>query len=196
MKSLMYFKRIFSSIFSIIISLFISSPMISEPYNGESFYDFTMKTIDGKEVSLEQFKGKVVLVVNVASFCGYTKQYNGLEQLYKKYRNKDLVILGFPANNFGAQEPGTDAEIKEFCSTKYSVTFPMFAKISVKDGDKHPLYKFLTSGGGDEKLAGEVAWNFEKFLIDRNGKIISRYKRNIEPMGDEIVTAIERELGY
>ena len=192
----MYFKRIFSSIFSIIISLFISSPMISEPYNGESFYDFTMKTIDGKEVSLEQFKGKVVLVVNVASFCGYTKQYNGLEQLYKKYRNKDLVILGFPANNFGAQEPGTDAEIKEFCSTKYSVTFPMFAKISVKDGDKHPLYKFLTSGGGDEKLAGEVAWNFEKFLIDRNGKIISRYKRNIEPMGDEIVTAIERELGY
>lgn len=168
--------------------------MISEPYNGESFYDFTMRTIDGKEIKLEQYKGKVVLVVNVASFCGYTKQYTGLEQLYQKYKDKGLVLIGFPANNYGEQEPGSDAEIKEFCSTHYNVTFQMFAKISVLGEDKHPLYKFLTSGGGDEKLAGEVAWNFEKFLISRNGKIMSRYKRNIEPMSDEIVTAVEREL--
>lgn len=184
----------FSSIFSIIISLSISSPMTSEPYNGESFYDFTMKTIDGKEISLDQYKGKVVLVVNVASFCGYTKQYTGLEQLYKKYKDNGLVIIGFPANNFGAQEPGSDAEIKEFCSSKYNVTFQMFAKISVKGDDKHPLYKFLTSGGGNAELAGEVAWNFEKFLINKNGKIVSRYKRNIEPMSDEIVTVVEHEL--
>jgi glutathione peroxidase len=168
--------------------------MISEPYNGESFYDFTMKTIDGKEIPLNQYKGKVILVVNVASFCGYTKQYTGLEQLYKKYKDKGLVIIGFPANNFGAQEPGSDAEIKEFCSSKYNVTFQMFAKISVKGDDKHPLYKFLTSGGGNSELAGEVAWNFEKFLIDRNGKIVRRYKRNIEPLSDDIVKAVEHEL--
>lgn len=190
----MSLKRIISSIISIILSIFISSPMISEPYNGESFYDFTMRTIEGKEVKLDQYKGKVVLVVNVASFCGYTKQYTGLEQLYEKYKDKGLVLIGFPANNYGEQEPGSDAEIKEFCSTHYNVTFQMFAKISVLGEDKHPLYKFLTSGGGDEKLAGEVAWNFEKFLISRNGKIMSRYKRNIEPMSDEIVTAVEREL--
>ncbi len=190
----MSIKRIFGSIFSIILSVFISSPMTSEPYNGESFYDFTMKTIDGEEIKLDQYKGKVVLVVNVASFCGYTKQYTGLEQLFNKYKDKGLVVIGFPSNNYGEQEPGSDEEIKEFCATNYNVTFQMFAKITVKDEDKHPLYKFLTSGGGNSELAGEVAWNFEKFLIDRNGKIVSRYKRNIEPMSDEIVTAVEREL--
>ncbi|MBI3259592.1 MAG: glutathione peroxidase [Ignavibacteriae bacterium] len=191
----MSIKRIISSIFSIFLSIFISSPMISEPYNGESFYDFTMKTIDGKEIKFDQYKGKAVLVVNVASFCGYTKQYTGLEQLYEKYKDKGLVVIGFPSNDYGEQEPGSDAEIKEFCATHYNVTFQMFAKITVHGEAKHPLYKFLTSGGGDEKLAGEVAWNFEKFLISRNGKIMSRYKRNIEPMSEEIVTAIERELG-
>ncbi len=168
--------------------------MIAEPFAGASFYDFTMKSIDGKDIHFNEYKGKVVLVVNVASFCGFTKQYKGLEELYQKYKDKNFVILGFPANDFGAQEPGSDEEIKTFCSTKYNVTFQMFSKISTKGAAKHPLYQFLTAGGGDEKLSGEVAWNFEKFLVDKQGKIVQRYKRNIEPMSEEIVANIEEQL--
>src|SRR5580692_2715416 len=133
-----------------------------------SFYDFTMNSIDDKPVHLSSYKGKVVLLVNVASKCGYTPQYAGLEKLYETYKDRGFVILGFPANNFGAQEPGTNEEIKTFCSRNYNVTFPMYSKISVKGDDEAPLYQFLTSSTG-----GDIKWNFTKFLVDRDGKIIS-----------------------
>lgn len=190
----MNIKRIVYGITAVFLSFFAGSSMIAEPFAGASFYDFTMKSIDGKDIHFNEYKGKVVLVVNVASFCGFTKQYKGLEELYQKYKDKNFVILGFPANDFGAQEPGSDEEIKTFCSTKYNVTFQMFSKISTKGAAKHPLYQFLTAGGGDEKLSGEVAWNFEKFLVDKQGKIVQRYKRNIEPMSEEIVANIEEQI--
>jgi glutathione peroxidase len=154
---------------------------------------FTMKTIDGSEKSLADYKGRVLLIVNVASRCGYTSQYANLEKLHKAHADKGLSILGFPANNFGRQEPGSNAEIKEFCSTKFNVTFDMFEKISVKGGDKHPLYAYLTSGGGNGDLSGEVGWNFEKFLVDKNGKIVKRFKSGVDPMSQELLSAIEAE---
>lgn len=160
-----------------------------------SLYDFTMKDIDGNNVKLSDYKGKTVLIVNVASFCGYTKQYAPLEQLYTQYKDKGLVILGFPANDFGAQEPGTDTEIKEFCSTKYNVTFPMFSKVTVKGVDKHPLFAWLTSGGGDAAMAGEIDWNFEKFLVGPDGRLVARYETRTEPMSETITSDIKRSLG-
>ena len=131
--------------------------------------------------------------MNVASRCGYTSQYANLEALHKAHASKGLSILGFPANNFGGQEPGTNAEIKEFCSTKFNVTFDMFEKISVKGGDKHPLYAYLTSGGGNGDLSGEVGWNFEKFLINKNGQIVKRFRSGVDPLSDEMIKAIEQE---
>lgn len=160
----------------------------------QSLHSFTMKDIDGKDVPLSNFKGKVVLVVNVASFCGYTRQYQPLQELYELYKDKGFVILGFPANDFGAQEPGTDAEIKQFCSTKYDVTFPMFSKIAVKGESKHPLYQWLTSGGGKQALAGEVKWNFEKFLIGKDGAIIERFGSGDLPMGSKMKDAVAAAL--
>lgn len=156
-----------------------------------SALDFTMKNIDGQSVPLSDYKGKVVLMVNVASRCGYTGQYEGLEALYKKYKDKGLVVMGFPANNFMGQEPGTDAEIKTFCSTKYNVTFPMFAKISVKGKDIHPLYAYLVS---QSQPAGNVSWNFNKFLIDREGRIAARFDSKDKPEGEKIVAAVEKLL--
>lgn len=150
-----------------------------------------MKGIDGKPVDLASYKGKVVLVVNVASRCGYTKQYAGLQKLYDAHKDKGLVILGFPANDFGAQEPGSDEQIAEFCSTKYGVTFPMFSKITVKGGDKAPLYKALTESA-DPK--GEVAWNFEKFLIAKDGTVVGRFKSGVAPDSAELAKAIEAAL--
>jgi glutathione peroxidase len=150
-----------------------------------------MKGIDGKPVDLGSYKGKVVLVVNVASRCGYTKQYDGLQKLYDSHKDKGFVILGFPANDFGAQEPGTDAEIAEFCSTKYAVTFPMFSKITVKGDGKAPLYKALTEAA-DPK--GEVGWNFEKFLIGKNGTVIARFKSGVTAEDPRLVKAIEAAL--
>ena len=135
----------------------------------KSVYEFTMKDIDGKDVKLETYKGKVALIVNTASQCGYTPQYEGLEKIYGKYKDQGFVVLGFPANNFGGQEPGTNAEIKEFCTLKYKTTFPVFAKISVKGEDQHPLYKYLTSAETNPKFAGDIKWNFNKFLIDKIG---------------------------
>ena len=150
-----------------------------------------MKGIDGKPVDLAAYKGKVVLVVNVASRCGYTGQYAGLQKLYDSQKDKGLVILGFPANDFGAQEPGSDAQIAEFCSSKYGVTFPMFAKITVKGPDKAPLYKSLTEAA-DPK--GEVSWNFEKFLIGKDGAVIGRFKSGVAPDDAKLVQAIEAAL--
>ena len=159
-----------------------------------SIYDFSLKNIDGKETSLADYRGKVVLVVNVASRCGFTPQYEGLEKVYLKYKDRGLVILGFPANNFGGQEPGSNEEIKSFCSLKYNVTFPMFTKISVKGEDIHPLYKYLTDKQTDPEFAGEIKWNFNKFLIGRDGKIIGRFEPPVKPESPEVTQAIDKAL--
>src|SRR3954451_14586946 len=155
---------------------------------------FTMKDIDGKDVDLAQYKGKVVMIVNVASKCGFTPQYKQLEALNKKYKEQGLVILGFPANQFGSQEPGTDAQIKEFCTSTYQVDFPMFSKIVVKGAGKADLYKYLTSKETDPAHAGDISWNFEKFLIGRDGQIVNRFKPKTKPDAPEVVKAIETEL--
>ena len=152
---------------------------------------FTMKSIDGKEVALSKYRGKVLLIVNVASQCGNTPQYKDLEALYRKYKDQGFVILGFPANNFGGQEPGTDQEIKTFCSTTYDVTFDLFSKISVKGDDQHPLYKLITS---DSTFGGDVKWNFQKYLVDRKGNIAGKYLPKMQPMSEELTTAIEKAL--
>src|SRR5580765_2784207 len=160
---------------------------------GSGVYSFTLNSIDGKPAPLADFKGKVILVVNVASRCGYTPQYSALESIYEKYKDRGFVILGFPANNFGAQEPGSNEEIKTFCSRKYSVTFPMYAKISVKGSDQAPLYAYLTKETGSG-IAGDINWNFTKFLVDRNGKVVQRFEPAITPDSKEITTAIETQL--
>lgn len=168
------------------------SPKLDSP--PQSIHEFTMKDIDGNEVKLETFKGKVILIVNTASKCGLTPQYEGLQALYDKYKERGFVVLGFPANNFRGQEPGTDKEIKEFCTINYKVTFPMFSKISVLGEDKHPFYKFLTEKETNPEFAGEITWNFEKFLADRNGKIIARFSPRIKPDDEKIIQAIEKAL--
>ena len=156
-----------------------------------SVYDFTLNDIDGNPVSLSQFQGKVLLLVNTASFCGNTPQYEGLQSIYERYKSKGFEILAFPANNFGQQEPGTNDEIKTFCYTKYSLTFPLFGKISVKGEDKHPLYRYLTERS---PLPGEVEWNFQKYLVDRTGNVIARYHHRTKPLSDEVVRDVERTL--
>ena len=156
-----------------------------------SVLDFTMRNIDGKDVPLSNYRGKVILIVNVASECGYTPQYKGLEELYRKYKDRGFVILGFPANNFGAQEPGTNEEIKKFCTTTYDVTFDLFSKISVKGEDQHPLYKFITS---NPAVTGEIKWNFQKYLVDRDGKLIARFMSRVEPLSNEVTQAVEKAL--
>lgn len=155
---------------------------------------FKMKSLDGKEVDLARYQGKVVLMVNVASKCGLTPQYKLLEALHKKYAEKGLAILGFPANNFGAQEPGTDEQIHEFCTKNYGVDFDMFSKISVKGQDKAPLYKFLTEQDEIGKKGGDITWNFEKFLINRHGQVVARFSPKTAPDAPEVVKAIETEL--
>jgi len=158
-------------------------------FGASSVYEFTMNSIDGQPLPLSSFKGKVLLIVNVASFCGFTPQYEQLEAVYEKYKDQGFVIAGFPANNFGAQEPGTNEEIKAFCSRKYNVKFPIYSKISVKGPDKAPLYQYLTDTSG-----GEIKWNFTKFLIDRNGKIIARFESPVKPDSPEVIAAIEKAL--
>src|SRR3989338_4924432 len=150
-----------------------------------SIYDFQVETIDGKKQSLEDYKGKLLLIVNTASKCGYTPQYKTLEELYQKYQGQGLVVLGFPANNFRAQEPGTNEEIKNFCFLNYKVSFPLFSKISVKGDDIHPLYQYLTHQPGVE---GDISWNFNKFLISTDGKTLARFDSKIDPMSNEITS--------
>jgi glutathione peroxidase len=154
-----------------------------------SIHEFTLKTIDGQPAPLKQYEGKVVLIVNVASRCGYTPQYAGLEKLYRKYKDRGFVVIGVPANNFGGQEPGTDAEIKEFCTRNYGVTFPMMSKVSVKGADMTPLYQYLTSATG-----GDVKWNFTKFLAGKDGKVIARFEPGVSPESAELAAAIEKAL--
>jgi glutathione peroxidase len=160
----------------------------------KSVLDFTMRDIDGKDTKLKQYKGKVLLVVNVASKCGYTPQYEALQAVYAKYKDQGFATLGFPANNFGSQEPGTETEIKEFCTSKYHVTFPMFAKISVKGDDQDALYSFLTNKETNPDFAGDIKWNFTKFLVDRSGKVVARFEPKVTPDSPEVTTAIEKYL--
>ncbi|MFN2392032.1 MAG: glutathione peroxidase [Pyrinomonadaceae bacterium] len=160
----------------------------------KSVLDFKMKDIDGKDVNLKKYKGNVLLIVNTASKCGYTPQYEGLQVIYDKYKAKGFSVLGFPANNFGGQEPGTEKEIKEFCESKYKVTFPMFAKISVKGEDQDALYKFLTNKETNPKFAGDITWNFNKFLVDRKGNIVARFSSKDTPVSEAVMSAIEKEL--
>jgi glutathione peroxidase len=155
-----------------------------------SVHEFSLTTIDGKPAPLSAYKGKAVLLVNVASKCGYTKQYTGLQALYEKYKDKGLVIVGVPANNFGGQEPGTNEEIATFCSRDYNVTFPMMSKVSVKGDDMIPLYGYLTQNTG-----GDVKWNFTKFLVDKDGKITNRFESKVTPESPEMAAAIEKALG-
>jgi len=176
-------------------TLFITATTSLYSINMQSkFYSFTMTDIDGNPVSLSQYRGKVLLVVNVASKCGFTKQYAGLQQLYEKYRDKGFVILGFPANNFKEQEPGTDSEIKNFCSTKFNVSFPMFSKISVKGEDINPLYKYLTDPAENGEFGKPISWNFNKFLINKDGKTIGYFPSKVEPSDPKIIDTIEKAL--
>lgn len=155
---------------------------------GTTLYDFEIGGIDGKELDLNDYKGKVVLVVNVASKCGLTKQYEGLQALYEEYQDKGLVILGVPSNDFGRQEPGSDAEIVEFCTTKFDVTFPMTTKVSVKGDQAHPIYAWLTEAAGGPK------WNFHKYLIDKNGNLIAGFGSRTKPDAKELREAIDQAL--
>ena len=181
------------AIFSILMGALVTTAT-ADGKNPTSIYDFTMKNIDGKDVPLGQYKGKLLLIVNVASQCGNTPQYKDLEALYQKYKDRGFVILGFPANNFGAQEPGTDAEIKAFCETNYHVTFDMFSKISVKGPDQHPLYRYLTSTETDPNYAGDVKWNFQKYLVGKDGKVLAKFLSKVQPLSPEVTAAIDNAL--
>ncbi len=177
---------------TLMLMLCAATTLLAAP--AKSIYDFTMNSIDGQPVSLGSYKGKVVLLVNVASKCGFTPQYAGLEALYEKYKDRGFVIVGVPANNFAQQEPGTDAEIKTFCSRKYSVTFPMMSKVSVLGDDKTPLYVFLTDKSANPTVGGDIKWNFTKFLFDRNGKPVARFEPAVTPDSPEVTSAIEAAL--
>ncbi len=163
--------------------------MSASLFAANSVHEFTMKSIDGQDTPLANWKGKVMLFVNVASQCGYTPQYKGLEELYRKYKDRGFVVVGVPANNFGSQEPGSNEEIKQFCTRNYSVTFPMMAKVSVKGSDTAPLYQYL------QQAAGDVRWNFTKFLVGKDGKVIQKFDSGIAPESAELTKAIEQALG-
>ena len=162
-----------------------------EIYGQQNFYDFTVEAIDGEPFSLERLKGKKVLVVNTASKCGFTPQYEGLEQLYREYADEGLVILGFPSNDFAEQEPGTNEEIALFCSTRFNVTFPMMAKIKVKGEDKHPLYRWLTDASLNGVEDSKVSWNFQKYMIDENGRLVGHVPPKKKPDSKEILGWLE-----
>jgi glutathione peroxidase len=168
--------------------------MAASLFGASGALDFTLNSIDGQPAPLSQYRGKVLLIVNVASQCGYTPQYAGLEAIYEKYKDQGLVVLGFPANNFRAQEPGTNEEIKAFCTRKYSVTFPMYSKISVAGEDKAPLYQFLTDKQASPSTGGEIKWNFTKFLIGKDGRVVQRFEPAVTPESPDVVSAIEAAL--
>lgn len=180
------------SVFKLGLSLFVAVLVfgVTNVY-AEDIYSFDAQTTDGLKQSLADFKGKALLIVNTASKCGFTPQYGPLEALYQKYKDRGLVVLAFPANNFGGQEPGTDEEIKNFCSMKYQTTFPLFAKISVKGTDIHPLYDYLTARSG---FNGAIKWNFNKFLVDPAGKVVARFDSPVDPLSPELTAAVEKIL--
>lgn len=166
----------------------ISTPEVSPDM---SYLDYPLETIDGRTVTLRDFQGKTVLLVNVASKCGFTDQYEGLQALYEEYGEQGFAVIGFPANNFMGQEPGSNEEIQTFCTTEYGVTFPMMAKISVKGDDKHPLYRYLTE---ESEFSDEISWNFNKFLLNAKGEVVARYGSRDKPRGGELETAIQQQL--
>ena len=163
--------------------------------HGMSIYDFKARRIDGAEQSLADYGGKVLLVVNVASQCGLTPHYAGLQELYETFRDRGLVVLGFPCNQFGAQEPGSEGQIKQFCETRFGVTFPMFAKIDVNGPTRHPLYAHLTAQATQPDGPGDITWNFAKFLIDRRGNVVARFAPPTAPASEEVVSAVEKLVG-
>ncbi len=183
MRALLILPALFLS-----LSLTIAQTKTVKPDSSPPLYSFSMRMIDGQERSLSEYRGSVLLVVNVASKCGYTPQYKDLETLYRKYKDRGFKILAFPANNFGSQEPGTDEQIKEFCETNYSVTFDLFSKISVAGDDQHPLYRYLTL---ESPARGKVRWNFYKYLIDRQGNVVAVFPSNVKPTDESIVERLE-----
>jgi glutathione peroxidase-family protein len=175
----------------ILCCTFWASHNVQAQQPAPTIYSFTMRTIDGKDKSLADFKGKAVLIVNTASLCGHTPQYRSLETLYKQYKDQGFVVLAFPENNFKNQEPGTDAEIEKFCDLKYHVTFPVFSKISVKGDDIASLYLYLTTQSG---FNGPITWNFNKFLINPQGQVVARFDSKIDPLDSQVVTEIRKSL--
>ena len=189
----MKYRVILLSALITIISFGCVSAQTNKKMAEKTIYDFNMTDIDGKQVNLGAYKNNIALIVNTASKCGNTPQYEALETIYDKYKSQGFTILGFPANNFGGQEPGSNEEIKEFCTLKYKVSFPMFAKISVKGEDQDAFYNFLT--GEKAKFPGDITWNFEKFLVNGNGEVIARFSPRTKPDAPEIIEAIEKALG-
>ena len=179
----------------LVTALVLAPILLGGSTMAQTALDFTVNDIDGNSVDLSQFKGKVVLIVNTASKCGFTYQYEDLQKLYTKYQEQGFVVLGFPSNDFMSQEPGTDAEIKTFCSTTYGVTFPMFSKMSVKGEGQSPLYAFLTGDETNPKFSGKISWNFNKFLIGIDGVIINRFGSRDKPLDPKITEAVEAALG-
>ena len=168
--------------------------MAASLFGASGVLDFSLNSIDGQAAPLSQYRGKVLLLVNVASQCGYTPQYAGLEAIYEKYKSQGLVVLGFPANNFRGQEPGTNEEIKAFCTRKYNVTFPMYSKISVAGEDQAPLYQFLTDTQANPSTGGAIKWNFTKFLVGKDGRVIQRFEPAVKPDSPEVISAVEAAL--
>ncbi len=184
--------------FALMLGVFSACAVLSmgasRPTEPPPVLKFTVKDIDGRPVNLSRYQGKVIMIVNVASRCGNTPQYASLEKLYETYGKKGFVVLGFPSNDFGAQEPGSDSEIKQFCTSKYHVEFPMFSKIDVKGKNIAPLYDFLTSKKTNPRFSGDIEWNFAKFLISRKGQVVARFAAGKDPLQPEVVSAIESEL--
>jgi len=180
---------------SLAAALAAAAALAGATTEASSIYDFRVEDIGGRPVSLQDYRGKVLLIVNVASRCGFTYQYEALEALYREYGGRGLVILGFPANDFLGQEPGSNEQIKEFCTLNYGVSFPMFAKIHVKGRQAHPLYRFLTDKRTNPRFAGGITWNFNKFLIGRDGAVLERFATREEPGSDRVRRAVEQALG-
>jgi len=176
------------------VVLLLCFTMVAFAATVKQIYGYKLKTIDGEPTSLAKYEGKVLLLVNVASACGYTPQYSALESVYEKYKDQGLVIVGIPANNFANQESGTDAEIKTFCNRKYHVTFPMMSKVSVLGADKTPLYQYLTDKTKNPVVGGDIKWNFTKFLIARDGTPVIRFEPATKPDSSEVIAAIESAL--
>lgn len=177
-----------------LFSIFLTAFLVGSVPTSQSIYSYDVTTIDGKTISMDTYKGEVLLIVNVASQCGYTPQYEGLQKLYEQYREKGFKVLGFPANNFGGQEPGSNGEIKAFCSKNFGVTFPMFSKISVKGNDMHPLYQYLSNKEQNGQVDGAPKWNFHKYLINREGTVVASFSSGVKPLSTELTAAIEKEL--
>jgi glutathione peroxidase len=186
--------RAAGTLFFAAITLALAAPAMAAKAAPSPLLNRTVKDINGKNVNLSKYEGKVLLIVNTASLCGNTPQYAGLEQIYKKYHAKGFTILAFPANNFGSQEPGTNGEIQTFCTSHYNVTFPLFSKISVKGADKAPLYQFLTDTRTNPHFAGDIEWNFAKFLVNRKGQVVNRFAPGHKPTEPDVIAAIETEL--